>query len=410
MKERFDEKYLKIGMTLFTAGCGIILFYLVLGHLPVLAGTVGRLRSIVSPFIYGFVMAFLLCPVYNQVTRRTYHALSGKMKKKRAFGLSKGIATVVSLALLIFVVSFVLSLIIPQMIDSITALINLIPGRITQLTAWLSSVIDSSEHPQIVQTINDTLNNSYDYILKLVSEHIMPGIDGYVQKISQGLILTVRTALNLLIGVIACAYFLNGKEHFKAQAAKLVTALFRRSTAESIFEFGNFANKTFGGFINGKIIDSIIIGIICFFLMSILHLPYPALCSTIVGVTNIIPCFGPFIGAIPSAIIICVVDPIQAGEFLILVILLQQFDGNILGPFILGESIGLGSFWIMFSIILFGGLFGFAGMLLGAPVFAIFYHYFNRYLEKRLGRKGLAENTAEYQEYNVYDINRKDLL
>ena len=145
-------------------------------------------------------------------------------------------------------------------------------------------------------------------------------------------------------------------------------------------------------------------------LMKILGLPYVALCSTIVGVTNIIPFFGPFIGAVPSAIIICVIDPIKAGEFLIMIFALQQFDGNILGPKILGGTTGLSSFWVMFAIILGGGLFGFLGMILGVPVFAIIYHYFKLYTEKRLRRKGLAEETKDYQEFNKYDIDRRDIL
>ena len=396
---------------IFLAGSGIILFYMLIAHLGGVKDMLGNLGNIVSPFVYGFIMAYLLCPVYNLVTRKMYHFLEKKMKKKtRAFTAAKAIGTIASIALLIFVVAFVIALIVPQLIDSISTLIVQIPGAVSQLTRWIAKVLGESNHPELVDTVNNWMTNGFGSIEDVIKDRLLPGINGYITKISQGLIVTVKTALNILIGVVACVYFLNGKEHFKAQASKMVTSLFRRTNAESIFEFGNFANKTFGGFINGKIIDSIIIGVICFFAMTILKLPYPALCSTIVGVTNIIPFFGPFIGAVPSALIICVVNPIQACEFLVLVILLQQFDGNILGPLILGESIGLGSFWIMFSIILFGGLFGFAGMLLGAPVFAIFYFYFKRFLEKNLERKGLATETSEYQEYNVYDINRKDLL
>jgi len=237
----------------------------------------------------------------------------------------------------------------------------------------------------------------------------MPGLGVIMQKISSRVILTLKTLLNLIIGVIVCVYFLNGKDKFKAQIKKVITALFRRDTANEIFEFGNYAHHAFGGFITGKIIDSIIIGVICFISMSIFRLPYPLLISVIVGVTNIIPFFGPFIGAVPSALIILMVSPIQALYFLILVIILQQLDGNIIGPAILGNSTGLSSFWVLFSIVIFGGLFGPVGMIIGVPVFAVIYYYAGKWIRKRLRNKGLEDRTEEYEEYNEYDFGRKEI-
>ncbi len=239
---------------------------------------------------------------------------------------------------------------------------------------------------------------------------LLPLIGVYMSQISQGVIVTLRTLLNILIGVIVCVYFLNSKETFKAQARKTILATMSKKRSDSFMEFAYFANRTFGGFINGKLIDSLIIGILCFILMSILKLPYTVLVSTIVGVTNFIPFFGPFIGAIPSAIIICFSSPIQAVYFLIMILGLQQFDGNILGPKILGETTGLASFWVMFAIIVGGGLFGFLGMVLGVPVFAMIYYYGSRYIENRLKKKKLPVETEAYQEYNQYDIDRKDIL
>ena len=229
-------------------------------------------------------------------------------------------------------------------------------------------------------------------------------------QISMGVYVTLRTLFNLLISVIVCVYLLNGKELFKAQIKKIISATMTKEKSDDIFEFAYFANKTFGGFISGKLIDSLIIGILCFILMTIFNLPYTVLVSTIVGVTNFIPFFGPFIGAVPSALIICVASPIKALYFLILVFALQQFDGNILGPKILGGTTGLSSFWVMFAIIVGGGFFGFTGMVLGVPVFAVIYYYFSRYIKKRLARKQMPTETADYEEFNKYDINRKDVL
>ena len=166
----------------------------------------------------------------------------------------------------------------------------------------------------------------------------------------------------MLLGMIACFYFLNGKEKFKAEIRKTIIAVFSHRHANEIFDFAAYSNRTFGGFINGKIIDSLIIGVICFVAMSILRMPYTILISTIVGLTNVIPFFGPFIGAIPSTVVIVLVDPVKALIFLVLIFLLQQFDGNILGPAVMGSKVGLASFWVMFAIIVGGGLFGFIGM------------------------------------------------
>lgn len=411
MKERFDEKYLKLGATLFLTAVAIILFYFILQNMSHISSAIGTLVNILKPFIYGLVMAYLLCPVFNLVTRRTYHRLEKRCKNKRkAFIFAKVMGTTAALAVLIAVFAAVAALLVPQIVKSIVALVTVMPERVQDFSQWVTKLLAGSRYEALSDSLTNTVNHASEYLMKFIQKRVMPNVGGYVEMISQGLYMTIKTFLNILIGIIVAVYFLNSKEKFKAEACKIIYAVCRRDRAEEIFEFGNFTNRTFGGFINGKIIDSLIIGIICFVLMEILGLPYVALCSTIVGVTNIIPFFGPFIGAIPSAIIICVIDPIKAGEFLIMIFALQQFDGNILGPKILGGTTGLSSFWVMFAIILGGGLFGFLGMILGVPVFAIIYHYFKRYTEKRLRRKGLAAETKDYQEFNKYDIDRRDIL
>ncbi|MGN8728850.1 AI-2E family transporter [Hornefia butyriciproducens] len=411
LKERFDEKYLKLGATLFLTAVAIILFYFILQNMSHISSAIGTLANILKPFIYGLIMAYLLCPVFNLVTRRTYHRLENRCKnKRRAFIFAKVMGTTAALAVLIAVFAAVAALLIPQIVKSIVALVTVMPDRIQDFSQWVTKMLAGSRYEALSDSFTNTVNHASEYLMKFIQKRVMPNVGGYVEMISQGLYMTIKTFLNILIGIIVAVYFLNSKEKFKAEICKIIYALFRRDKAEEIFEFGNFTNRTFGGFINGKIIDSLIIGLICFVLMKILGLPYVALCSTIVGVTNIIPFFGPFIGAVPSAIIICVIDPIKAGEFLIMIFALQQFDGNILGPKILGGTTGLSSFWVMFAIILGGGLFGFLGMILGVPVFAIIYHYFKLYTEKRLRRKGLAEETKDYQEFNKYDIDRRDIL
>ena len=202
---------------------------------------------------------------------------------------------------------------------------------------------------------------------------------------------------DFFIGIIISIYFLNSKDTFLAQIKKVILATFKESTAQEIFEGAAFTNKTFGGFISGKIIDSIIIGIICFLVMSIFGWEYSLLISCIVGITNIIPFFGPFIGAIPSVLLLLMMNPWHALYFAIFAILLQQFDGNILGPKILGDSTGLESFWVLFAVLVGGGLFGFIGMIVGIPVFAVIYYYVGRQLNRRLAKKGFSTDLNDYR-------------
>lgn len=411
MKERFDEKYLKLGLTLFATAAAVILLFFALQNLGKIFGAVDTLVGIMMPFLYGLIMAYLLSPLYNLVTRKTYHKLTENWKNKpRAFLAAKVVATVISLIVLFAVFAAVGALLIPQIVKSIVALVTVMPDRLQAFNDWLTNTLGGTRYEALTSTLNKTVDNAYDNIMVFVQEKIMPNVGDYMGMVSQGVYMTLKTVMDIFIGVIAAVYFLNSKEKFKAQARKITRAMCSRQKTEEIFEFCNYTNRTFGGFITGNIIDSIVVGLICFLFMWILGIPYAALCSTIVAVTNLIPFFGPFIGAIPSAIIICIMDPIKALEFLIMILVLQQIDGNIVAPRILGGTTGLASFWVMFTIILAGGLFGIAGMILGVPVFAVFYHYFKRFTEKRLKRKGLDYETKDYEEFNKYNINRRDIL
>ncbi|MFR7990368.1 MAG: AI-2E family transporter [Anaerovoracaceae bacterium] len=411
MKERLKSGYVKMGITVFAAGAALIVLYEVIIHFNQVQEAWSVLSTILSPFIFGLVMAYLLCPVYNVTVRRMYRPAQKAFRtKKTALRFARVIGTVVSLIVLFGVIGGLFALVLPETLRSIIGLIQVMPDRFNDLIDWLERTFTAERNPEIAGAFESVVGRVRDAFMEWSENDLLPLIGVYMSQISQGVIVTLRTLLNILIGVIVCVYFLNSKETFKAQARKTILATMSKKRSDSFMEFAYFANRTFGGFINGKLIDSLIIGILCFILMSILKLPYTVLVSTIVGVTNFIPFFGPFIGAIPSAIIICFSSPIQAVYFLIMILGLQQFDGNILGPKILGETTGLASFWVMFAIIVGGGLFGFLGMVLGVPVFAMIYYYGSRYIENRLKKKKLPVETEAYQEYNQYDIDRKDIL
>ena len=251
-----------------------------------------------------------------------------------------------------------------------------------------------------------------DTLLNWANEQLVPQL----LKVMKGNLVGsfVSNALSfmktVLVGFISAVYMLNSKHTFSAQAKKLIYSMFETDTANAVLENFRFIHRVFGGFITGKLLDSLIIGLITFVSMSILQLPYVLLISVIIGVTNIIPFFGPFIGAIPSTILIFLVSPLQAVYFVIFIFILQQFDGNILGPKILGDSTGLASFWVMFAILLFGGLFGFAGMVVGVPLFAVIYSTISGLVNRSLRNKHISTDTSAYMTLDHVDAESKEIV
>lgn len=409
--KRLESEYARLGLTIFGAGAALIVLFRIIDRFDWVRESLDMIQGILSPFIFGLVMAYLLCPVYNLVVRRMYHLLKdGFRQKKTALRVARVAGSVLSLMTLFGVVGGLFALVLPETVRSVMGLVQMLPDRLTDLIEWSEKTLTAERYPEMAEAAELLIRHLRDNFSEWSENDLMPRIGEYMAQISMGVYVTIRTLFNLLIGVIVCVYLLNSKELFKAQIKKVISATMTKEKSDDIFEFAYFANRTFGGFINGKLIDSLIIGILCFILMSIFKFPYTVLVSTIVGVTNFIPFFGPFIGAVPSALIICLASPIKALYFLILVFALQQFDGNILGPKILGGTTGLSSFWVMFAIIVGGGLFGFTGMVLGVPVFAVIYYYFGRYIKKRLVRRQQPTETADYMEFNKYDIDRKDVL
>ena len=409
MKVKITNKYMKEGIMLFLVGLALICVWFVIHNSDSLRAGIAAINDILNPFYVGIILAYLLCPIYNWVVRRVYHNLENRVRKKtRAYKIARFTATLFSVSALVAAVAGFLVLIIPDLIDSILGIIYQLPDTVNRLNNWF--VENIQENPELVSLLQGNLENLTDKFLEWFQGQVKPAVDMVVSGVSVGVIGTVNLVFDGFVALIICVYVLNSKEMFQAQAKKAILALCTPQRAEDIFELGYLTNRTFGGFINGKIIDSIIIGIICFIAMSLLKLPLATLISVIVGITNVIPFFGPFIGAIPSAILLLIVDPVAALKFLILVLVLQQVDGNIIGPKILGDSTGLASFWVMFAIIVGGGLFGFAGMILGVPCFAVFYIYMTRFINNRLAAKGRPTDTAVYETFGKYKINKEDIF
>ena len=410
MKRLLENKHARLMFMIFIVGALLIIFNQIVGNYESFSEGVGTIKTIVSPFIYGFVMAYLLSPIYNATVRGLYKLLGKYVKnKQRLFSFCKLVASVVAVICLIGAVAGLIALIVPQVIESLTGIFKSLPQRLTQLSALFNDITSKMDNKRLAMKMSEIYAQVQTNLIELAQTKLLPGMGTLVGQVSTQVILTLKTMRNVMMGGMACVYMLNSKERFQGQFKKVILATLPKEKAEAVFDFAKFTNRTFGGFINGKIIDSIIIGIICFILMKIFGFPYPILIGAIIGITNVIPFFGPFIGAIPAAIIILLVSPIHALYFLILIFILQQVDGNIIGPAILGNTTGIASFWVLFSIVIGGGLFGFIGMVLGVPVFAIIYYYFSRSINKRLEAKGLEFRTDSYEDLNKYKIDKEEL-
>lgn len=405
MKIRFEEKHIKWGLTAFLVVlCSIIVFFAIY-RLRDVSEVINVILAILTPFIYGLVMAYLLCPIYN-FTVRSIYALTKRVNVNipRPLTVSKAVASLVSIIVLLVVITGILWMIIPGLVESIANIIQLLPDSMDSLRSWLD--VKLVGWPEAQAVLNGWINNFTENAIAFVTERLLPEYSSIAAGISEGVMGVFNVVKNFFLGIIICVYFLNSKENFAAQMKKIIMAVFSRKAADEIVQGAHFTNRTFGGFINGQIIDSFIIGLICFIVMTLFGWEYTLLISCIIGITNIIPFFGPFIGAIPSALLLLMVDTRQCIYFVIFIIILQQFDGNILIPKIQGSSTGLASFWVLFAVLVGGGLFGFIGMVIGIPMFAVIYAYVSRAINNRLEKRGLATDLAEYKVDN-YTVRRK---
>ena len=413
MKRGDRHPYLAMGLTAFAVIAASLCLFFLLFHLKTVTGFLSTIGSILRPIFMGAVIAFLLLPVHRHILRfLTAMTPDKRMEDHRNMAFLNFMAIVFSLALAVFLIYLLMAMVIPQVYDSIVGLIHAIPDYIEVVQGWLQTFFEDNPDIQasvmsiynsaavsLKQWLNsDILPNleSAATTLEWVRKDIMPNLTGVVAGVSGILVGFLLLVKDLLIALIVSVYLLARKDIFAAQSKKIVYSVFRTDIADLIIEEVRNAYRIMSGFINGKLLDSLIIGILCLVCCNLFKFPYAALVFVIIGVTNIIPFFGPFIGAIPCGLLIFLVNPVQAIYFAIFILVLQQFDGNILGPKILGESTGLASFWVLFSILLFGGLFGFAGMVLGVPVFAMIYSVISRLTSYGLRTKGLPESTEDY--------------
>ena len=407
MRRRFnwDKRYLYWGVTAFCVIAAALLFYFAVGNITVFGNAVSRLVSILAPFIWGLVICYLLSPLMRSVENRLFLPLARKLyrknKKNDGRRFARALTVVFCEIVLILVLVALVYLIIPQMLSSVQTLISNSGVYVDNLSKWADGLFKN--YPVLDDYLGGFLDNFNTNLGNWLETKLLPRVGSVVTSVTSGVYGVAKSIYNLIIGIIVSIYLLSDKEGFVAAVKRMTYSVFSVETADRLRSGLNFVDRTFMSFLNGKLLDSLIIGIICYIVCSILKMPYTLLVSVIVGVTNIIPFFGPLIGAVPSALIILMVDPTKCLIFIIFVIILQQIDGNIIGPRILGNSTGITGFWVMFSIILGGGLFGFWGLLLGVPVFVVIYSLVTNLIVKKLKRNDLPWELEDYKELDYID-------
>ena len=389
------KRYVALGLTGFCSISLSILFFFCIFRIKGLWDGLQSFFVILQPFIYGGVIAYLLTPICGWLEGKLQPFFTKIAPKTMAPRLTKGVSVMLSLALGLTVVGALIYVALPQVWESILSIAAEAPSNWKRFITWLQAFLE--DNPELSAYVMDSFNNlSVSFGQWFRTSFLVTAQQVLTQVYSQMFNLLSVTK-NLLIGLVAAVYMLSRRIKFAAQAKKMIYGIFPIKAANVIIHEVLFVNQTFGGFIRGKLLDSLIIGIICFVVCTIMKMPYVTLISLIIGVTNIIPFFGPFIVAVPATILILTVSPIKSIYFVLFVFILQQFDGNILGPKILGQTTGISGFWVLFSILVFGGLMGFVGMIIGVPAFAVIYSVTSRLINLLLRKKQLSTVTDDYE-------------
>lgn len=409
MKIDFNRKYTTISFYAVVTFAICLLLVVIVQKNEAIADALKSAAKILAPVTWGIVIAYLVNPMMK-FFERTLKKIIGKNKPRRR--LIRILSVALGMITLLLMLFAVVSILMPQVIESLVGIFRNFNTYIANFEEWVYKFVEN--YPDIYAYVQNAFNNIQPQINDFIND-IMPQLGEFAVKVKDGALGLVVGVKDFVIGFIIAIYMLYSKEKFLAQLRKLITAVLPNGAKEVLFSVAARTNQMLGGFISGKIIDSIIIGILTFICMTIMKMDFVALISVVVGVTNIIPFFGPFIGAIPSAFLLLVAAPKQVIPFVIFIIILQQFDGNILGPKILGDSTGLSPFWVMFAIFIGGGMFGFAGMVLGVPIFAVIYSLTRDFVSYLLNKKGLSPNTEDYYpgdkviDYEKQSVMRKPI-
>lgn len=393
MKDPYKRRYFYLMLSIFGAiSLSIVVFFLMYRFQGIGDG-LHTLSEILAPFIYGSVVAYLLRPMCN-----TYEKFFSELLPQKAKGLVGFLSVGLSLVTGILLVYALIIMIAPQLYDSVRSLWTTLPAKVNQFITWARAAFGEEELiSQLLHLFDNSASALYQELDAWASGTLTPYITSIVSGVGSSVYKVFLFLYNLLIGLIVACYLLSSRKKFARQSVLIVRSLLKPRWAELFLEEVAFVDRMFGGFIDGKILDSAIIGVLCYIGCIVFKFPNPLLISAIVGITNVIPFFGPFIGAIPSILLIMIEDPIKAIWFALFVLALQQLDGNVIGPKILGDRTGLSSFWVLFAIVLCGGLWGLVGMVICVPLFAVIYDIVKKLVRRGLNKKGLIQVWEQYK-------------
>lgn len=410
MKFKPEKKYFHIGLTIFLTAIAIMAAYFLFFRIDSIKEWLSKINKIMAPVFYGFILAYLMAPLLNAIERKFVRPLfekegwfEGKPKKDKNI---RTVSVVLTLLIVIMVLYLFFVSVIPQLSTSISTLVSQYSVYTNNLVEWFNSIFE--KNPEISKALSGLVESNYDETKDFLNDMVLPALkkfgsettgilgSGILSSVTDSIFKIISFLWNIIIGLVISIYVLAGKEKFIQGSTRICYAFLERTSANKFIDSIRFMHHTFINFLSGKVLDSFIIGVLCYICCLIMKMPFPLLISVIVGVTNIIPFFGPFIGAVPSTLIILLVDPKKAITFIIFIIILQQVDGNIIGPKILSQSTGVTSFWIIFSITLFGGLWGIIGMIIGVPITAVLISFIDRITKNKLSKKNLPEEPEPY--------------
>ncbi len=383
----FKSKYFKWGLTAFLVVVASTLFYFLVFHLGSIVGLLSKLLKVLTSLVIGLVIAYLLHPIVNFFENKVYKKMKNKTKKRN-------LAIATTLAIVFIVLSTIISIIIPQLLTSIISLINNSDTYVNELSEIVKKVLSNGEN---AEKYSSMIN---DFVISLKS-NVLPFAQTSLTKISSGIIGAFTGFLNLLIGIVFAVYILANTSNFGAGIRKTLYAFFNVDKVNKFIDNVEHVNTIFLRFMVGKVTDSSIVCLCTFLFLIICRFPYAVLIAVIIGLTDLIPYFGPYIGTIPSALLLCVVDPLMALIFIAFIICLQQIDANLITPRIQSNATGLPSFWVLFAITLFGGFFGVIGLLIGVPCFTIIYEVVKNFISDRLEEKKLPVDTDYYENHEL---------
>lgn len=390
MKIEPNQKYLTVSFYTVITFAICLFLVVIVQKFSVISGVLASFANVIAPVTWGIVIAYIVNPMmkfFERVFGKCFERKKAHRKLVRSLSVAFGLLT------LLAVLFAIVAVLLPQVVESVIGLARNFNSYLNNFESWIYKFVE--DYPDIYSFVQTQFDNLQPKLTDFINS-IVPKLGEWAIKLKDGAIGFIGGLGDFVIGFIVAIYLLFSKEKFIAQMRKFVAAVLPEGGKNAVYSIAARTNKMLGGFISGKLIDSTIIGILTFICMSIMKMDFVALISVVVGVTNIIPFFGPFIGAIPSALLLLVAAPRQVIPFVIFIFILQQFDGNILGPKILGDSTGLSPFWVMFAIFVGGGMFGFAGMILGVPIFAVIYSLVRDFVNYLLERRGLSTRTLDY--------------